>query len=77
MTTWNHRIVKTDDEFGPYFELVEVFYDNKGRPYGYTNATIGGEDLESIETQLLMFHLALKKDVLLHPKDFTGDIDET
>lgn len=77
MSTWNHRIVRTDDAFGPYFELVEVFYDNQGRPYGYTDATIGGDDLKGIVQQLEWFELALTKPVLTHPRDFTGEIDET
>lgn len=77
MSTWNHRIVKTEDAFGPYFELVEVFYDKQGRPYGYTDATIGGDDLKGIVQQLEWFELALTKPVLTHPRDFTGEIDET
>ncbi len=74
MRHWNHRIVKSEDGFGVYYELSEVYYDSKGRPWSYGDATIGGENLEDIKQQIEWFQVALTKPVLTHPTDFTGDM---
>ena len=42
--TWNLRLVDRSDESDePYIEICEVYYDQLGKPLGYSNATMGGE----------------------------------
>jgi hypothetical protein len=65
------------DELGnTYLELAEVFYDTDGAPYAYGNATIGGENEESLTEQLTMFKRSLDMPILNFPEDFTGDVNK-
>jgi len=74
---WNHRIVSTVDEMGSeYFELVEVYYDRDGHPYAYGDATIGGEDIEGLYTQVERFKKSLELPILSYPEHFTGDVNK-
>jgi hypothetical protein len=74
---WNHRIVSTVDEMGSeYLELVEVFYDSDGHPYAYGRATIGGEDVEGLYTQVEQFKKSLDSPILKYPEHFTGDVNK-
>lgn len=73
--TWNHRIVKTENEDGELFELAEVFYDSVNLPYAYGNANIIAENMSGIQLQLKMFNSAMEKRVLNYPEDFTGDVN--
>jgi hypothetical protein len=75
--TWNHRIVSTIDETGSeYLELVEVFYDSDGHPYAYGRATIGGEDVDGLYTQVEWFKKSLDLPILKYPENFTGDVNK-
>ena len=33
--TWNIRLVKSNTEFGEYYELREVYYNEMGKPCGH------------------------------------------
>jgi len=63
--TWNLRLVDRSDESDePYIEICEVYYDQLGKPLGYTSATMGGESREEIKQYLLWALEALDKTVL-------------
>jgi len=63
--TWNLRLVDRSDESDePYIEICEVYYDQLGKPLGYSNATMGGESREEIKQYLLWALEALDKTVL-------------
>jgi len=74
--SWNHRIVKTENEDGDFYELAEVFYDSTNLPYAYGEASIIAENMSGIHLQLKMFNTALEKRVLNYPEDFTGDVNK-
>jgi hypothetical protein len=67
--TWNYRLIYKEEHLGKkihgYFAIHEVFYDEKGKPEGWTeNAVdVGAEDASEIKdilTQMLV-------DVHRHP----------
>lgn len=75
--TWNLRLVDRSEGLDePYIEICEVFYDQLGKPLGYTNATMGGESREEIKQYLLWALEALDKPVIKFKEDH-GDHSKT
>jgi hypothetical protein len=63
--TWNLRLVNVSEPDGEeYIEVCEVFYDNMGKPLGYTPATMSGADREEIKQYISWALEALDKPVL-------------
>lgn len=63
--TWNLRLVDVSEPDGEdYIEVCEVFYDNMGKPLGYTPASMSGETKEEIRTYIQWALEALDKPVL-------------
>lgn len=63
--TWNLRLVDLSEPDGEeYVEVCEVFYDNMGKPLGYTPATMSGENKEEIKQYINWALEALDKPVL-------------
>lgn len=53
MGHWNHRIVNRSNEYGPFFTIEEVYYDDDGSVRGHTeNLCVGGESLEELKQTL-------------------------
>lgn len=81
---WNHRVVKhTNKYFHEEEEIVEVtyqvcevFYNSKNEPTGYTDASLLGETMEELQTELERFAKALTQPVLDSNTDFTGNYFE-
>jgi hypothetical protein len=81
---WNNRIVRTVARYEhagqaviePFFEVSEVFYNDKGEPCGYTNATVGGETLEEVRKVYERMAEALANPVLDAETDFGHDFNE-
>jgi hypothetical protein len=69
--TWNHRIVNCPSENGgdDYFVIKEVHYDADGKPNGYTDAFMGGDDLEGVQWLINRFQDALAEPAM-HEDDF-------
>lgn len=63
MTTWNHRVVKMDDEDGT-LRLAEVFYDEGGKAFLYTEPFMCSETVEGLQELLTRLTEALKEPVL-------------
>jgi hypothetical protein len=75
---WNHRVVRMpDDGLGEdWLEIQEVYYNNKGEPCGYCNATAGSETLEGVALQVERFAECLKLPILNATTDFDNKWDE-
>ena len=75
--SWNYRIVKYPGEFGG-FGLHEVYYDNKGQPWGMTTEPAGFiADLDQEPKEIIkMLKMAIKdtrkRGVLEEPKEWPG-----
>jgi len=75
---WNHRVVSNPAENGgdPWFEICEVFYNEAGKPCGYSQMCLGGEDLDEITQTLFRMTKAMGQAVLKYPEDFTGNLED-
>lgn len=71
---WNHRLINCPSENGgeDYFTFKEVFYNNEGKPEGYSDAYFGGEDIDEVQELLARLQNALQQPVL-HENDFKGE----
>ena len=49
---WNFRIMRTSGPIGCTFQLVEVHYDEYGKPTGWNQAFLEGDSLEEIQELL-------------------------
>ena len=65
--TWNYRVIDIAEREGydsPCFIVAEVFYNEDGTPWGYSNTGIDGENIEEIKQTLKAMKRALKEEVL-------------
>jgi hypothetical protein len=63
--TWNYRVIDTTEKEGePCFIVAEVFYNDDGIPWGYSDTGIDGENIEEIKQTLKAMKKALKDEVL-------------
>jgi hypothetical protein len=76
MSTWNFRLLDLSDENGGdrWLELVEVHYNEKRVPVGYSSPCIGSETIEGMLDLLRLHSLALAKPIL-KKADFVGKFD--
>jgi len=76
MSTWNHRVVKMDDEEGTLL-LAEVIYDEDGNPLGYHEPFMSSDTIEGLQELLDRLALALEEPVLdVATLKWNGDEDE-
>lgn len=78
MTHWNYRVVDmTMKEYPeePWFEIREVFYNEKNEPCGHTKVSVGGEDMDEMELTMDRFDGAMQQPVLVQ-SDFIGKFNE-
>ena len=47
---WNHRVMKSKDGEDDYYQIHEVYYNNKGEPGSWTKngVTVGAESVEGL-----------------------------
>ena len=64
--TWNHRVLAHQDGEDVYFEIHEVYYNQKNIPEHHTPdaITVGGDNVKSIRWTLKQMKKATKKPVL-------------
>ena len=76
MSTWNFRLIDLSDENGgdPWLELVEVHYNEKRVPVGYSSPCIGSETVNGMRLVMDWHRLALGKPVM-QKADFVGKFD--
>jgi NADH:ubiquinone oxidoreductase subunit F (NADH-binding) len=80
---WNNRIVKETvkymhegEEVTEYFyEISEVYYNDKDEPCGYCDPCLGGESVEEAKTVYERMAEAFTKPVLDSSKDFNHEFD--
>ena len=63
MSTWNHRVVKMEDEEGTLL-LAEVVYDDDGNPLGYHEPFMSSDTIEGLQELLDRLSAALDEPVL-------------
>ena len=63
MTTWNHRVVKMDDEEGTLL-LAEVIYDEDGKPMAYHEPFMSSETVEGLKELVTRLSAALEEPVI-------------
>jgi hypothetical protein len=63
MSTWNHRVVKMDDEEGTLL-LAEVVYDEDGNPLGYHEPFMSSDTIEGLQELITRLSDALEEPVL-------------
>jgi len=81
---WNNRTVRTVARYEhkgqaviePFFEICEVFYNDKGQPCGYTSANVGGETPEELLAVYERMAEALEHPVLDSETDFNNKFEE-
>lgn len=75
---WNHRVVQIVDPKFPkevFFEVQEVYYNDKDQPCGYCDPCVGGENLDEIKLQIERFVECLNKPILVSNVDFNHEYD--
>jgi len=74
---WNHRVVRSIDKYGEvWFEVAEVYYNKEGKPCGYCNSYVGGENMEELAEQMERHKKATTLPILNADTDFTNKWDE-
>jgi hypothetical protein len=61
------RYVLPDEE---WYEIKEVYYNEKDQPCGYADPCLGGESLEEIKKQIERFSNCLNNPILDSEVDF-------
>lgn len=67
--SWNYRVVRFDSE-EEYYEIKEVFYNDKGEPTGYSDAVCGAETYDGLFKCMELMQSAHSKPVL-NDEDFS------
>jgi hypothetical protein len=72
---WNHRVVDltSKNDGDPFFLIQEVYYNEQGKPCGYCDPCLGGDNLDEIRTQIQRFTECLSQPILDASKDFNGN----
>jgi hypothetical protein len=81
---WNNRIVKETVKYMHedkevveyYYEISEVYYNDKDEPCGYCRATVGGETFDEVRAVYSRMAEAFKFDVLDATTDFNHKFSE-
>lgn len=81
---WNNRIVKETIKYlhdgvemvEYYYELSEVYYNDKNEPCGYCRASVGGETFDEMREVYSRMTEAFKFDVLDATTDFNHKFDD-
>lgn len=81
---WNNRIVKDTISYihegekitEHYYEVSEVYYNDKNEPCGYCQATVGGATLEELKQVYERMTEAMANPVLDAKTDFNHKFDE-
>jgi hypothetical protein len=81
---WNNRVVKEtitythegEEITEHYYEMSEVYYNDKDEPCGYCKATVGGETFDDVREVYNRIAEAFKHDVLDAKTDFNNKFNE-
>ena len=66
MSTWNYRICEIEDKHGKWFEIREVYYDDKGCIIGWTEdgVAVGGETIDELCDSLDKYTFAKERTIV-------------
>ena len=66
MSHWNHRVLAHQEVDRIVFCVHEVYYDENGKPNGYTEnpVSMGFDELEALEWTIDKMKLCLEKEIL-------------
>jgi hypothetical protein len=81
---WNNRVVKETITYMHegkevteyYYEISEVYYNDKDEPCGYCKATVGGETFDEMREVYSRMAEAFKYDVLDAKTDFNHKFND-
>ncbi len=75
---WNHRVVNlaSVNDGEDFFEVKEVYYNEKNEPVAYADASVCGSNMEELQVEVERFAKALTQPILDAGKDFTGKFEE-
>ena len=81
---WNNRVVKETIKYlhegkevtEYYYEISEVYYNDKDEPCGYCKSTAGGETFDEMREVYSRMAEAFKYDVLDATTDFNHKFDD-
>ena len=75
---WNHRLVdlSKDNEGEPWIVIQEVYYNEEGKPCGYCDPCMGGEDLSEVMQQVKRFSECLNQPILNAETDFNNKLTD-
>lgn len=59
--TWNLRMLEVPDGASSYYEIREVFYNEHGKPWGHSRATMAAESKDGLRRYLTLALEALDK----------------
>lgn len=59
--TWNLRVLEVPDGASYYYEVREVFYNEHGKPWGHSRATMQAESKDALRTYLTLALESLDK----------------
>ena len=68
--TWNIRVIRHEFEGSTILQLAEVFYNEHGKPCGWTPAEASGESIDEMHTYVDWMKEALAYPILEFNKDF-------
>lgn len=79
MSHWNHRVIKKVTEIGTFYGIHEVFYNDDGSIYSYTENPVDvfGENIAELQQTLEWMLKCLDKPVLVDGEVEFVDYDET
>ena len=75
--SWNHRILAHDLGVDTYFQIHEVYYDENGVPYGYTQDPIHvcADTIKGIKLTLRRMLESTKKPILWAGDKFPNEYE--
>lgn len=59
--TWNLRVLEIPDGASCYYEIREVYYNEHGKPWGHSRASMQGETKEALRNYLMWALEAMDK----------------
>lgn len=59
--TWNLRVLEIPDGASCYYEIREVYYNEHGKPWGHSRASMQGESKEALRNYLMWALEAMDK----------------
>lgn len=66
MSTWNHRVVKTQDGAEDWYGIHEAYYDQNGKLNGWTRlpVQVAGNSIQDLRKTLEQMLECLNKEVI-------------